>query len=63
MADSFRKLVKAKPEGKQEVMEAYRARGQLEQRASDCKEHFERIQQILNNRAEMVVPWVTQWGQ
>jgi hypothetical protein len=63
MADSFRKLVKAKPEGKQQVMEAYRARGQFEQRAGDCKEHFERIQQILNNRAEMVVPWVTQWDQ
>ncbi len=63
MADSFRELVKAKPESKQQVLQAYRVRGQLEQRASDCKVHFDRIQQILNNRAEMVVPWVTQWDQ
>ncbi len=25
--------------------------------------HFERIQQILNNRTEMVVLWVTHWDQ
>jgi hypothetical protein len=63
MADSFRSLVQNRAETKEEVLQAYRARGQLEQRARDCKEHFERIQQILNNRAEMIVPWVTHWGQ
>jgi hypothetical protein len=63
MADSFRSLVQNRPETKEEVLQAYRARGQLDQRARDCKEHFETIQRILNNRAEMIVPWVTHWGQ
>jgi hypothetical protein len=63
MADSFRSLAQNRPESKEEVLQAYRARGQLDQRARDCKEHFERIQQILSNRAEMIVPWVTHWGQ
>jgi hypothetical protein len=63
MADSFRSLVQNRPETKEEVLQAYRARGQLDQRARDCKEHFERIQQVLSSRAEMIVPWVTHWGQ
>jgi|GEM_PF-5206224 len=63
MADSFRTLVQNRPESKEEVLQTYRARGQLDQRARDCKEHFERIQRILNDRAEMIVPWVTHWGQ
>jgi hypothetical protein len=63
MADSFRSLVQNRPETKEEVLEAYRARGQLDQRARDCREHFERIQQVLNSRGEMIVPWVTHWGQ
>ncbi len=63
MQDHFRSLVQNRPETKEEVLQAYRARGQLDQRARDCKEHFEKVEQILNNRAELLVPWVTHWGQ
>ncbi len=63
MADSFRSLVQNRPESKEEELQAYRARGQLDQRARDCKAHFERIQEVLSNRGEMIVPWVTHWGQ
>ena len=64
MADSFRSLVQNRPETKEEVLhKRHRARGQLDQRAGDCKEHLETIRRIFSNRSEMIVPWVTHWGQ
>ncbi len=63
MQKSFHEFVKVPPRSRDAVLEAYRARGQLETRAQDCKFHVSRIQQVLHNTSEMIVPWVTQWDQ
>lgn len=45
---------------KEAVLEAYRTRGKLEQRANDCKQLLEGVQQVLNSRSERIVSWTTQ---
>jgi hypothetical protein len=60
MEKSLRETVRVQPYNRQALLEAYRTRGKLDQRAHDCLNHLKEMQQTLEGRAAKVTPWTIQ---